>query len=100
MGATAGDVDGDGDADLVVTGLEGTFCTEAKATDYTDSSFQADNCASSTFVDFDLDGDLICTFVGTPISLSLEQECRDAAGRLEFVDPRRIHARLVVREHR
>ena len=91
VGATAGDVDGDGDADLVVTGLEGTllYRSEGNGRFTLDPSFQADNCASSaTFVDFDLDGDLdlyICRYAN--IALNPDKECRDAAGRLEFCGP-------------
>ena len=91
VGATAGDVDGDGDSDLVVTGFEGTvlYRSQGDGTFILDQSFQAENCASSaTFIDFDLDGDLdlyICRYAN--IALNPDKECRDAAGRLEFCGP-------------
>jgi len=91
VGATAGDIDGDGDSDLIVTGLEGTvlYRSQGDGTFVLDQSFQADNCASSaTFVDFDLDGDLdlyVCRYAN--IALNPDKECRDAAGRLEFCGP-------------
>jgi hypothetical protein len=64
MGATAGDVDGDGDADLYVTAFganqlfenlgDGTFRDATARTGVGDPSWSA----SATFADFDLDADL------------------------------------------
>ena len=91
IGATAGDIDGDGDVDVLLTGRSGCHLYRNDGTGSFEQStqFLAPKCSSSaTFVDYDLDGDLdlfVCRYAD--ISLNPDKECRDPAGRLELCGP-------------
>lgn len=91
IGASAGDVDGDGDADVLITGRLGSqlYRNNRDGTFEQWSGFRAPKCSSSaTFVDYDRDGDLdvfICRYAD--ISLNPNKECRDPSGRLELCGP-------------
>ena len=91
IGATAGDIDGDGDVDVLLTGRSGCQLYKNDGTGSFEQStqFLAPKCSSSaTLVDFDLDGDLdlfVCRYAD--ISLNPDKECRDPAGRLELCGP-------------
>ena len=91
IGATAGDIDGDGDVDVLMTGRLGCQLYRNNGTGIFEPStdFLAPKCSSSaTFLDYDLDGDLdlfVCRYAD--ISLNPDKECRDPAGRLELCGP-------------
>ena len=91
IGATAGDIDGDGDIDVLLTGRMGCQLYRNDGTGRFEQStqFLAQKCSSSaTFLDYDLDGDLdlfVCRYAD--ISLNPDKECRDPAGRLELCGP-------------
>ena len=91
IGATAGDVDGDGDIDVLITGRLGSQLYRNNGVGIFEqfTNFLAPKCSSSaTFVDYDVDGDLdlfVCRYAD--ISLNPDKECRDPAGRLELCGP-------------
>ena len=91
IGATAGDIDGDGDVDVLMTGRLGCQLYRNNGAGIFEPStdFLAPKCSSSaTFLDYDLDGDLdlfVCRYAD--ISLNPDKECRDSAGRLELCGP-------------
>lgn len=91
IGATAGDIDGDGDVDVLMTGRLGCqlYRNNGEGIFEPSTDFLAPKCSSSaTFLDYDLDGDLdlfVCRYAD--ISLNPDKECRDPAGRLELCGP-------------
>ena len=94
MGATVGDYDGDGDADLYLTNLGSNVLLQndgtGRFTDVTEAAGVADPGwgTSAAFVDFDRDGRLDL-FVANYVHWSLDREldCFDRSGAPDYCSP-------------
>jgi enediyne biosynthesis protein E4 len=95
MGAATGDIDNDGDLDLLVTSFgpetlfrnngNGTFSDETHAAGVSDQQWSS----SAAFIDYDRDGDLDL-FVANYLDFTVASNkiCKDAVGARDYCSPR------------